>query len=86
MNYRLDPQFVESLHQEIGILHGLRHDCIARIIHVERYPRIMHLFYDIDVGMIKLQDAIVKVPHYKDIFYIARTFRCIMSAIIFCDV
>ena len=37
LDNKLDARFVESLHQEIGILHGLRHDCIARIIHVERY-------------------------------------------------
>ena len=84
LDNKLDARFVESLHQEIGLLHGLRHDCIARIIHVERYPRLLHVFYDVDVGMVKLSDAITQIDHYNDILYVARTFRCIMSAIIFC--
>ena len=82
----LEPLFVEQLNIEIGLLRGItRHDCIANILHIERYPRIIHIFYDISTDLIKLKDAIKSVPKFQnDVIAYARTFRNVMSALIFC--
>ena len=84
LDHKLDPLYVEQLDLEIGLLRDLHHDCIAHILHVERHPRIMHIYYDIDTDMVKLSDVISHFPQLGDTCTFARTFRNIMSALIYC--